>query len=157
MARQSYQRLSPADIDEIWRRLRLGHSVKPTARALGLPSSTVRTYLNRCGGIKPEPRHRGAGRLSLAEREEISRGLAAGLSLRSIAAALGRSPSTVSREVAGNGGRRRYRATVADQSAWAKASRPKACKLATSPALAGIVTEKLQLSTASFWSPLVAK
>ena len=149
MVRQSYQRLSPADIDEIWRRLRSGHSVKPTARALGLPSSTVRTYLNRCGGIRPDPRHRGAGRLSLAEREEISRGVAAGLSLRAIAAGLGRSPSTVSREVAGNGGRRRYRATVADQSAWAKATRPKVCKLAMNPALAGIVAEKLQHR----WSP----
>ena len=149
MARQHYQRLSPADIDEIWTRLRAGHSVKPTARALGLPTSTVRTYLIRCGGIRPDPRHRGAGRLSLEEREEISRGLAAGLSLRAIAAGLGRSPSTISREVAGNGGRRRYRATVADQAAWARATRPKACKLATNPVLAGIVTEKLQRR----WSP----
>ena len=78
MARQNYQRLSPADIDEIWRRLRSGHSVKPAARALGLPTSTVRTYLIRCGGIRPDPRHRAAGRLSFEEREEISRGLAAG-------------------------------------------------------------------------------
>ena len=59
MARQHYQRLSPADVDEIWVRLRAGHSVKPTARALGLPGSTVRTYLLRCGGIRPDPRHRG--------------------------------------------------------------------------------------------------
>ena len=79
MARQKYQRLSPADIDEIWQRLRSGHSVKPTARALGLPTATVRDYLVRCGGIRPDPRHRAAGRLSLEEREEISRGLAAGL------------------------------------------------------------------------------
>jgi transposase, IS30 family len=149
LARQNYQRLSPADIDEIWRRLRSGHSVKPTARALGLPTSTVRTYLIRCGGIRPEPRHRGAGRLSVEEREEISRGLAAGLSLRAIAAGLCRSPSTISREVTGNGGRRRYRATVADQAAWARSTRPKVCKLATNPVLAGIVTEKLQRR----WSP----
>src|SRR5689334_7523153 len=100
MARQAYQRLSPADIDEIWRRLRSGHSVKPTARALGKPTSTVRTYLIRCGGISSDPRHRAAGRLRLAEREEISRGLAAGLSFRAIATGLGRSPSTISREVA---------------------------------------------------------
>ena len=80
MARQNYQRLSPADIDEIWSRLRSGHSVKPTARALGKPTSTVRTYLLRCGGIRPDPRHRAPGRLSVEEREEISRGLAAGLS-----------------------------------------------------------------------------
>ena len=122
MARQSYQRLSPADIDEIWSRMRAGHAVKPTARALGLPTSTVRAYLLRCGGIRPDPRHRAAGRLSFEEREEISRGLAAGLSLRAIAAGLGRSPSTISREVAGNGGRRRYRAAAADQQAWARAT-----------------------------------
>jgi IS30 family transposase len=149
MARQNYQRLSPADIDEIWSRLRSGHSVKPTARALGKPTSTVRTYLLRCGGIRPDPRHRAPRRLSVEEREEISRGLAAGLSLRAIAAGLGRSASTVSREVASNGGHRHYRATVADQAAWARATRPKACKLATNPLLAGIVTEKLQRR----WSP----
>jgi IS30 family transposase len=89
------------------------------------------------------------GRLSLEECEEISRGLAAGVSLRSIALGLGRSPSTISREVAGNGGRRRYRATVADQQAWTRATRPKACKLAINLVLAGIVTEKLQRR----WSP----
>jgi IS30 family transposase len=149
MARQHYQRLSPADVDEIWRRMRAGHSMKPTARALGLPTSTVRSYLVRCGGIRPDPRHRAARRLSLVEREEISRGLAAGRSLRVIAAQLGRAPSTISREVAGSGGRQRYRATVADQAAWAKATRPKTCKLATNPALAGIVTAKLQRR----WSP----
>jgi hypothetical protein len=76
MARQSYQRLSPADIDEI--RVRLRAAAKPTARALGMPISTVRAHLIRCGGIRPDPRGRSAGRLSLAEREEISRGLAAG-------------------------------------------------------------------------------
>ncbi len=149
MARQKYQRLSPADIEEIWSRLRSGHSVKPTARALGMPTATVRDYLVRCGGIRPDPRHRAAGRLSLEEREEISRGLAAGLSLRAVALGLGRSPSTVSREVASNGGPRHYRATVADRQAWAKATRPKVCKLATNPVLAGIVTDKLQHR----WSP----
>ena len=149
MARQHYQRLSPADIDEIWTRLRAGHSVKPTARALGLATSTVRAYLIRCGGIRPGPRRRAAGRLSFEEREEISRGLAAGLSFRAIAAGLDRAASTVSREVAGNGGRQRYRAAVADQAAWSKASRPKACRLAMNPVLAGIVSEKLQRR----WSP----
>ena len=69
MARQSYQRLSPTDIDEIWKRLRAGHSVKPTARALGKPTSTVPTYLIRCGGIRPDPRHRAVGRLRIEERE----------------------------------------------------------------------------------------
>ena len=89
MARQRRQRLSPADIDEIWRRMRSGHLMKPTARALGLPTSTVRSYLVRCGGIMPEPRRRASRRLSLEEREEISRGLAAGRSLRLIAAGAG--------------------------------------------------------------------
>jgi DNA-binding CsgD family transcriptional regulator len=144
MARQHYQRLSPADIDEIWRRLRSGHAVKAAARALRLSTSTVRVYLIRCGGIRPDPRRRGACRLSLEEREEISRGLAAGLSLRAIAAGLGRSASTISREVAGNGGRRRYRAATANQLAWVRATRPKVYKLAMNPVLAGIVTEKLQ-------------
>ena len=97
----------------------------------------------------PEPRQRASRRLSLEEREEVSRGLAAGLSLRLIAAGLGRAPSTISREVAGNGGRRRYRATLADQGAWARATRPKACKLTTNPVLAGIVAAKLQRR----WSP----
>ncbi|EBP5556964.1 IS30 family transposase, partial [Salmonella enterica] len=144
-----YQRLSPAQADEIWVRLRAGHAAKPTARALGIPTSTVRTYLLRCGGIRPGPRRRAAGRLRFEEREEISRGLAAGRSLRSIAAGLGRSTSTVSREVAAGGGRRRYRAAAADRGAWARATRPKACKLATNPVLAGVVAEKL----ARRWSP----
>src|ERR1700749_3656112 len=107
---RGYRRFSPADEDEIWRWMRAGHSMKPAARALGLPTSTVRSYLVRCGGIRPASRRRSPGRLSLLEREEISRGLAAGLSLRTIAAGLGRAASTVSREVAGHGGRGGYRA-----------------------------------------------
>jgi IS30 family transposase len=149
MALQHYQRLSPSDIDEVWRRMRAGHAMKPTARALGLPTSTVRSYLVRCGGIHPVPRRRSPGRLSLAEREEISRGLAAGQSLRAIAAGLGRAPSTVSREVAACGGRRRYRAAAADQQAWSRARRPQVCKLATRPMLRAIVDERLMQK----WSP----
>jgi IS30 family transposase len=87
--------------------------------------------------------------LSLAEREEISRGLATGESLRSIAASLSRAPSTVSREVSRNGGRRRYRAGTANEAAWDRAHRPKICKLVLNPALAYIVAEKLQLE----WAP----
>jgi IS30 family transposase len=149
MAR-GYRKFSPADEDEIWARLRAGHAARPTARALGLTAGGVRAYLVRCGGIRPVPRRRSSGRLSLAEREEISRGLAAGLSLRVIAAGLGRAPSTVSREVAAQGGRRRYRAAPADQSAWARARRPQPCKLATHPALRVIVGEKLKQQQ---WSP----
>ena len=120
--------MSAADEDEIWELLRAGHAAKPTARALGWSTSGVRGYLVRCGGIRPAPRHRSPGRLSLVEREEVSRGLAAGLSLRSIAVGLGRAPSTISREVAAHGGRGRYRAAPADQLAWARARRRKACK-----------------------------
>lgn len=144
-----YQRLSAEAIDEIWIRLRAGNSVRPTSRQLRIPSSTVRTYLARCGGIRPDPRRRAAGHLTLADREEISRGLAAGKGLRAIARTLGRAPSTISREVAANGGRRGYRALRSDQAAWRRAERPKACKLATNPVLRAIVEEKLTKR----WSP----
>jgi len=149
MAR-GYRWLSAADGDEIWERLWAGHAAKPTARALGLSTGTVRAYLVRCGGIRPPARHRLACRLSLIEREEISRGLAAGTSLRAIAAGLGRAPSTVSREVAAHGGRDGYRAAPADQAAWARARRRQACKLARHPELRAMVAEKLQQGQ---WSP----
>ena len=149
MGHGDYERLTPEAIDQVWVRLRAGQAAKPTARELGLCTGTVRAYLLRCGGIRPEPRRRAPGRLSLFEREEISRGLAAGLSIRAIAVALDRSPSTISREVSRNGGGRRYRAARADQAAWARATRPKACKLAANPRLRAIVEEKL----ARRWSP----
>ena len=114
--------------------------MKVLARQMRVKPSTVRDLLHRTGGIRPVPKRRWVVRLSLAEREEISRGLAAGLSLRAIAAGLGRAPSTVSREVLGNGGRTRYRAAFADKMAWSRAARPKATKLAMSPALAALVT-----------------
>lgn len=149
MGHGDYERLTPEAIDQVWLRLRAGQAAKPTARELGLCTGTVRAYLIRCGGIRPDPRRRGPGRLSLAEREEVSRGLAAGQSMRAIGVALGRSPSTISREIARNGGARSYRAARADRAAWARATRPKACKLADSPALRAIVEEKLQRR----WSP----
>jgi IS30 family transposase len=144
-----YAGLTPGAIDQVWVRLRAGQAAKPTARELGLCTGTVRGYLLRGGGIRPEPRRRGPRRLSLAEREEISRGLAAGQSIRAIATALGRAPSTVSREVGANGGPGRYRAARADRAAWARAGRPKPCKLAGNPVLRDIVAEKLQRR----WSP----
>ena len=146
---RGYRRLSPAVEDEIWARLKSGHAAKPTARALGISTSGVHGYLVRCGGIRPPTRRRAVGRLSPGEREEISRGLAAGLSLRAIAAGLGRAPSTVSREVAAGGGRRGYRAARADQLAWARARRRKVCKLAIRPELRDIVAVKLTRR----WSP----
>ena len=110
---------------------------------------SVARILVQTGGIQPPQRTRSKRVLSLAEREEISRGVFAGQSLRSIAASLRRAPSTISREITRNGGRQRYRATVADQAAWDRAHRPKTCKLAQNPALARIVASKLQLE----WSP----
>jgi len=149
MAHGDYEKLTPEAIGELWVRLRSGKAAKPAARELGLGTSTVRAYLLRCGGIRPEPRRRAAGRLTLAEREEISRGLAASHSLRRIAAGLGRAPSTISRDVAANGGARRYRAARADRQAWSRAGRPKLCKLATRPVLRDMVEDKLQRR----WSP----
>ena len=142
-------KLTPAEVDEIWARWRSGQAVKVLARQMRVNPSTVRDLLHRTGGIRPAPKRRWELRLSLAEREEISRGLAAGLSLRMIAAGLGRAPSTVSREVLGNGGLSGYRAAAADRAAWSRAVRPKATKLATSPALAALVSAKLALD----WSP----
>jgi IS30 family transposase len=146
---RGYVRLSPLQMDTIWAQRLAGHGAKPTARAMGLSTGTVRTYLLRCGGIRPAPRRRREGRLSLLEREEISRGLAAGWSLRVIAAQLGRAPSTISREVTANGGRRRYRAVRADVAAWSRAARPKLCKLAVQPQLRAVVESKLTAR----WSP----
>jgi IS30 family transposase len=141
--------LTPVQVDEIWSRWRAGQAVKVLSREMRVNPSTVRDLLHRCGGIRPAPRRRWELRLSLIEREEISRGLASGLSLRAIAHGLGRSPSTVSREVLANGGRRRYRAALADSAAWVRASRPKPMKLASRVALTDLVTDKLRLD----WSP----
>ncbi len=145
MTRVAWSRLTPEEIDAIWERLVTGQAAKPAARELGLSTGTVRAYLMRCGGIRPQPRHRGRVRLRLEEREEISRGLAAGLSLRAIAVGLGRAPSTVSREVSAHGERRRYRALPADREAWKLATRPKQCRLAGNVELRDIVEGKLRL------------
>src|SRR5215207_7238204 len=141
--------LSPAEVEEVWRRWRSGQAVKVLARAMRRHPSTVRDLLKRSGGVRPAPRRRWELRLSLAEREEISRGLAAGLSLRTIAAGLCRAPSTVSREVSRNGGRAGYRALAADRAAWAQACRPKLTKLGRRPGLRAMVEDKLELR----WSP----
>jgi IS30 family transposase len=141
--------LTPAEVDEVWRRWRSGQAVKVLAREIRRHPSTVRDLLKRCGGVRPVPQRRWELRLSLAEREEISRGLAAGLSLRAIATGLGRAPSTVSREVTRNGGRSGYRAVTADQAAWSRACRPKPTKLSRLPGLTAMVEEKLEQK----WSP----
>jgi IS30 family transposase len=101
----------------MWDRWQKGESLNAIARHFGRSHSSVQGILSRTGGIRPLPRRRSRLSLTLAEREEISRGLSAGHSARTIASALGRSPSTVNRELNRNGGRRRYRAHAADQAA----------------------------------------
>ena len=117
--------------------------------AFGKQSSSIYFLVAPHGGIRPAERRRSRLALTLAEREVISRGVTAHQSARSIAKLLGRSPSTVSREIIRNGGYDRYRATLADENAWARSWRPKCCKLATNPRLRQAVAGKLRLD----WSP----
>jgi len=134
---------------ELWERWKLGESVIEIARALDRHRSTVRRTIGDCGGVAPRERRRSRLALTFAEREEISRGVAAGESARRIAARLGRSPATISRELNRHRGRRGYRAAEADARAWQRARRPQPCKLARQPALARIVAAKL----GARWSP----
>ena len=133
----------------MWDRWRAGDSLHEIARLFNRHHSSIRGIFKRSGGMRPASRLRSAGSLTLTEREEISRGVIAGLSLRSIALKLGRAPSTVSRELRRNGGRNDYRASSADDAAWDRACRPKICKLAGDRALARQVAVKLRLQ----WSP----
>ena len=133
----------------MWDRWQKGESLESIAQLFDRHHSSVQRILAETGGIRPAPRRRSRLALTLAEREEISHGLASCASLRRIAAKLGRSPSTISREVNRNGGLKRYRANTADQAAWDRAHRPKPCKLAENRALARVVASKLQLA----WSP----
>ena len=138
-----------ADKALMWDRWQKGDSMHAIARLFDRGHSSVQGILSATGGIRPLQRSRSSLTLTLSEREEISRGVVAGQSIRSIADSLGRAPSTVSREISRNGGRRRYRANKADQAAWDRAHRPKRCKLAKNRALAWIVAQKLK----QLWSP----
>ena len=142
-------KLSPAQRVELWRRWKAGESLHAIGRALGKQHNVIRFLLARHGGIAPLARRRGQRALTLAERKDISRGIASGCSMRTIAQRLSRSCSTVSREVARHGGRSLYRASEADQQAWQSALRPKPCRLATHRKLQEIVASKLMLD----WSP----
>ena len=133
----------------MWERWKQGATLHQIARLFDRAHTSVRGVLAETGGIRPPQRRRSARALTLAEREEISRAVVSGASVRSIAIQLGRAPSTVSREIRRNGGRDGYRATQADNAAWDRAHRPKHCKLAENPALARIVADKLRL----LWSP----
>jgi transposase, IS30 family len=134
---------------EIWRRYRAGDSLRSISRALGRSMEALRMLVASTGGRLPRVARRSRLRLCLAEREEISRGVVSGDSCRSIAGRLRRAPSTVSREIASNGGRKRYRAYKAEQAAWGRARRPKAAKLVKCLQLRQAVEAKL----VSRWSP----
>jgi len=143
------RKFTEAEKAEVWDRWQGGEAMRSIARRLGRESSSVRTMIEDCGGVRLVPRRRHPRHLSIVEREEISRGIATGESLRQIARRLGRAPSTVCREVARNGGRSRYRAQRADRAAWRRARRPKVSKLALNSKLRVVVEEKL----AQWWSP----
>jgi IS30 family transposase len=133
----------------LWERWKRGESVSEIGRSLGRERSTIHRTIREYGGVAPAERRRSRLALTVEEREEISRGVAAGDSARGIAARLGRSPSTITRELDRHGGRRRYRAAEADRRAWDRARRPQPCKLARNPVLSDLVAAKLQED----WSP----
>ena len=139
---------TPAFKTEVWRRWRDGESCADIARALETAPSPLYRLLSHRGGVA-QLRCRSARSLSLSEREEISRGICAGDSIRTMARRMGRSPSSICREIARHGGKARYRALAADRQAWRSAERPKPCRLAQQPALALLVARKLRLN----WSP----
>ena len=144
-----WRRFSEEERQTIWDMREAGVPVKRIAKHLGRQNVSLRKFIADAGGKRPTPRQRSELRLSLEEREEISRGLAAGDSIRTIAESLGRSPSTVCREVNANGGGKKYRALVADRAACRRALRPKRAKLAQCRRLRGVVERKLE----SRWSP----
>ena len=149
MKRRPRNYYTEAQKSAMWDRWQNGESMADIAKSFDRYHTSLETILRGNGGIRPRPRSRSKLALSLAERETISRGLAGRLTIRSIAEQLGRSPSTVSREIDRNGGRSSYRAHKADKAAWERARRPQTCKLAQQPKLVKLVTRKMQGN----WSP----
>ena len=149
MRRGYFRGFTAVEKTELWDRWQRGESLKAIGRAFGKPSSSIYYQVAPHGGIRPAPPRRSRLALTLAEREEISRGIASHQSARAMARLLGRSPSTVSRELGRNGGYDRYRAALADAKAFLRARRPKRCKLADSAQLRQAVARKLRLN----WSP----
>jgi len=149
MDQRARRGLSAEQKRELWTRWKTGQSVSEIGRALGCRARSIHRVLEADGGYTPAPRRRSGRVLSLAEREEISRGLAGGASMRAIARRTGRAASTISREINRHGGPNRYRAIRADDRAWQRAQRPKLCKLARSTRLCELVAAKLALE----WSP----
>ena len=149
MVRRFRRGFTPAEKSEMWDRWQRGESLSSIGRAFGKESSSIHFQISPYGGVRPAPRRRSRLALTLLERETISRGIVARQSAHSMARQLGRSPSTVSREIKRNGGCDRYRAAQADDHAWVCAQRPKRCKLANNPWLRQTVATKLRLN----WSP----
>lgn len=139
----------PESINEMWRLWRAGGTFTDLAELLGVNRNLTKSLVAARGGIAPAPRRRSTRHLSIHDREEISRGIASGESDRQIAARIGRHHTTVWREIGRHGGRRRYRAALAETQAFENALRPQECKLARNSALAGLVAAKLTLD----WSP----
>lgn len=149
MAQMGRPGMSVQEKSELWGRWKQGESLSDIARVLKKGGGSVFGVLRLRGGIAPAGRRRSRLALTHDEREEISRGIAAGHSIRLIATNIKRAPSTVSREISRNGGELRYRAGDADEKAWGRAKRPKKCRLATNGSLRLIVARKLEMQ----WSP----
>jgi IS30 family transposase len=149
MRRGRRRMFTDAECAELWRMYKAGESVLGIGRALGRGNTAVHRVLQATGGIAPAIRCRSSRVLSLSEREEISRGIAAGCTIRAIARVLSRAPSTISQEVSRHGGRRGYRAAEADVAAWDRARRPKPCLLSKNQPLQQIVASKLKED----WAP----
>jgi len=149
MTRRKRSKLSPAQKTEIWKRWKAGQSLHEIGRVFDKPHTTIHQFLLPSGGIAPAARRRSRLALTLAEREDISRGIASGSPIREIARHVNRAASTVSREVIRHGGRPAYRAHDADCQAWVSALRPKRCLLAMNRRLRETVASKLILE----WSP----
>ena len=149
--RKPYHRVgyTAAQSAELWERWKQGAGLEAIARVLGKSHSSIFAHMYPTGGIRPPARKRSRLALSLVEREEISRSVVAGRSVRAMAKALGRAASTISREIVRNGGAQRYRAATADKRAWKQALRPKFCKLALNARLRQAVAAKLERN----WSP----
>ncbi len=145
------QRIHYTEADKalMWERWQKGDSLATIGRLFDREHTSVERILRDSGGIRPAQRRRSRLALTLAEREEISRGVVMDQSIRSIAASLGRAPSTISRELKRNGNRQHYRASKADEAAWDRSRRPKTCKLVQNRMLARIVAKQLRLE----WSP----
>jgi len=133
----------------MWERWKQGWTLHEIGKLFDRPHTSIHRILAETGGFRPAQRSRAPNALTLAEREEISRAIATGESIRSAAARLGRAPSTISREIKRNGGGEGYRANQADDAAWHRAQRPRRCELSENRALALVVADKLRM----IWSP----